>query len=97
MPERYARKQAVSRFCEGKEAGQSVCVENPCTIEMAINKVRWNQHVHSSVYGKCTKRDKRSVIKEEEQISVKAVQESATPGSDIKSLRGETASTSESL
>ena len=71
LPERYARKQAVSRFCEGlldKEAGLSVSVDDPPTIEMAINKVRRYQHVHSSVYGKSGKRDKRSAIREEEQI-----------------------------
>ena len=98
LPERYARRQAVSRFCEGlldREAGLSVSVDDPPTIEIAINKVRRYQHVHSSVYGKSGKRDKRSAIRDEEQISVKAVQESAAQASDIKSIRGESAGTSE--
>ena len=64
----------------------------------AINngyKVRWYQHVHSSVYSNPAKGDKKTDIIEEEQYSVKAVQERAAADSDLKYLRGETASTVE--
>ena len=42
LQDRYARKQAVTKSCEGlldNKAGLSVCVDNPCITEMAINKV----------------------------------------------------------
>ena len=51
--------------------------------------------MHSSVYSNPAKRDKKTDIIEEEQYSVKAVQERAAPDSDVKYLRGETASTIE--
>ena len=39
-----------------------VCVDMPCITEMAVDKMRWYQHVHSFFNGKPTKWDRKTVI-----------------------------------
>lgn len=47
MPDGRMYNMAVVRFCQGltdRDAGASVCNQQPVSIESAINKVRWFQH-----------------------------------------------------
>ena len=54
LPEHFSNRQAVSKFCEGlvdKEAGFTVAMSKPSTIEEAMSGIRWYQHLHQSAYG----------------------------------------------
>ena len=54
LPEHYANRQAVVRFCQGladNDAGHHVCMKEPRTIEDALNGVKWYQYVHQSMFG----------------------------------------------
>ena len=81
LPEKHSNQQAVIRFCQGlldKEAGQHVCTLKPCSVEDAIDKVRWYQHVHQAIYGKS--RSKRCTRDHEEKAAnVYSVQENRGP------------------
>jgi len=55
LPDKFCAEQAVNRFCQGmvdKEAGHHVCMQEPHTVQQAIQLVRKYQQVHSAMYGK---------------------------------------------
>ena len=63
LPESYANQQAVVRFCQGllnKEVASQVSIKEPASMEDAINKVRWGQHVQQAVFGKKKERNRKS-------------------------------------
>ena len=62
LPEHYSNSQAVVRFCQGltdKEAGHHVCIQEPKSMEQALNGIKWYQYVHQSMYTG-TRRDSQS-------------------------------------
>ena len=62
LPEHYSNSQAVVRFCQGltdKEAGHHVCIQEPKSMEQALNGIKWYQYVHQSIYTG-TRRDSQS-------------------------------------
>jgi hypothetical protein len=55
VPEDYATEQSVSRFCQGmldKDAGQHVFLQEPGSVQKAMQMVRKYQQVHNAMYGK---------------------------------------------
>jgi hypothetical protein len=51
--EDYATTQLVYRFCQGlvdKKAALHVGSQNPGTLEVALEKVQWFQHMRQAVY-----------------------------------------------
>ena len=53
LPEQYSNSQAVVRFCQGltdKEASHHVCMQEPKSMEQALNGIKWYQYVHQSIY-----------------------------------------------
>ena len=53
VPEQFANKQTIIRFCQGlidKEAGHQVGTKDPKSTEEAMNSVKWYQYVHQSMY-----------------------------------------------
>ena len=63
LPESYANQQAVVRFCQGlldKDVASQVSIKEPASMEDAINKVRWGQHVQQAVFGKKKERNRKS-------------------------------------
>ncbi|XP_060602282.1 uncharacterized protein LOC132755437 [Ruditapes philippinarum] len=65
LPEYYSNRQTVSKFCEGlvdKDAAVAVAMDRPSTMEEAMNKVHWYQHLHQSVYGRSKKRASKEVF-----------------------------------
>ena len=80
LPEHYSNSQAV-RFCQGltyKEAGHHVCMQEPKSIEQALNGIKWYQYVHQSMYTE-TRRDPQS-HKYDEPANIYQVSETSTRG-----------------
>ena len=53
LPEHYSNSQAVVRFYQGltdKEASHHVCMQEPKSMEQALNGIKWYQYVHQSMY-----------------------------------------------
>ena len=53
LPDEYCCKQAVQRFCEGMldgEAGHSVILQEPITLEQAVKRTRLFQHTKTACY-----------------------------------------------
>ena len=63
LPESYANQKAVVRFCQGllnKDVATQVSIKEPASMEDAIYKVRWGQHVQQAVFGKKKERNRKS-------------------------------------
>ena len=63
LPEEYAYKQAILRFCLGctnKEAGEAAANKRPTSMGEAIDSVKWAIHTHSAIHGR--RREVRQVI-----------------------------------
>ena len=81
LPEHYSNSQAVVRFCQGltdKEAGHHVCIQEPKSIEQALNGIKWYQYVHQSMYTG-TRRDSQS-HEYDEPANIYQVSETPTRG-----------------
>ncbi|XP_052224997.1 serine/arginine repetitive matrix protein 2-like [Dreissena polymorpha] len=73
LPEDHMRFVAISRFCQGcndREAAKHACLENPSSMEEALNLVKQHQYISLAVDGKKNRRGR-------EGISVNAVQASS--------------------
>ena len=81
LPEHYSNSQAVVRFCQGltdKEAGHHVCIQEPKSMEQALNGIKWYQYVHQSMY---TGRRRDSLSHEyDEPANIYQVSETSTRG-----------------
>ena len=81
LPEHYSNSQAVVRFCQGltdKEAGHHVCIQEPKSMEQALNGIKWYQYVHQSMYTG-TRRDSQS-HEYDEPANIYQVSETPTRG-----------------
>ena len=81
LPEHYSNSQAVVRFCQGltdKEAGHHVCIQEPKSMEQALNGIKWYQYVHQSMYTG-THRDSQS-HEYDEPANIYQVSETPTRG-----------------
>ena len=81
LPEHYSNSQAVVRFCQGltdKEAGHHVCIQEPKSMEQALNGIKWYQYVHQSMYTG-TRRDSQS-HEYDEPANIYQVSETSTRG-----------------
>ena len=81
LPEHYSNSQAVVRFCQGltdKEAGHHVCIQEPKSMEQALNGIKWYQYVHQSMYTG-TNRDSQS-HEYDEPANIYQVSETPTRG-----------------
>ena len=81
LPEHYSNSQAVVRFCQGltdKEAGHHVCIQEPKSMEQALNGIKWYQYVHKSMYTG-THRDSQS-HEYDEPANIYQVSETPTRG-----------------
>ena len=81
LPEHYSNSQAVVRFCQGltdKEAGHHVCIQEPKSMEQALNGIKWYQYVHQSMYTG-THRDSQS-REYDEPANIYQVSETPTRG-----------------
>ena len=81
LPEHYSNSQAVVRFCQGltdKEAGHHVCIQEPKSMEQALNGIKWYQYVHQSMYTG-TRRDSQS-HEYDEPANIYKVSETSTRG-----------------
>ena len=81
LPEHYSNSQAVVRFCQGltdKEAGHHVCIQEPKSMEQALNGIKWYQYVHQSMYTG-TRRDSQSQ-EYDEPVNIYQVSETPTRG-----------------
>lgn len=93
LPEHYSNRQAVIKFCEGltdKDAGLAVALDKPSTMEQAMNKIRWFQHLHQSVYGRSKKRTSKETA--DDSASVRAVQGTSSEGAQAKATPSQTSS-----
>ena len=87
LPEHYSNSQAVVRFCQGltdKEAGHHVCIQEPKSMEQALNGIKWYQYVHQSMYTG-TRRDSQS-HQYDEPANIYQVSETPTRGERSLSL-----------
>ena len=60
LPEDHLKKEAIARFCQGctdKEAAKHACLEQPETMEEALNLVKHHQYISQAVDGKKAKRE----------------------------------------
>lgn len=83
--EYYSNRQAVIKFCEGltdKDAGLAVAMDKPSTMEQAMNKIRWFQHLHQSMYGRSKKRTSKETA--DDSATVCAVQGTSSEGAQAK-------------
>ena len=81
LPEHYSNSQAVVRFCQGltdKEARHHVCIQEPKSMEQALNGIKWYQYVHQSMYTG-THRDSQS-HEYDEPANIYQVSETPTRG-----------------
>ena len=81
LPEHYSNSQAVVRFCQGltdKEAGHHVCIQEPKSMDQALNGIKWYQYVHQSMYTG-THRDSQS-HEYDEPANIYQVSETPTRG-----------------
>ena len=81
LAEHYSNSQAVVRFCQGltdKEAGHHVCIQEPKSMEQALNGIKWYQYVHQSMYTG-THRDSQS-HEYDEPANIYQVSETPTRG-----------------
>ena len=81
LPEHFSNSQAVVRFCQGltdKEAGHHVCIQEPKSMEQALNGIKWYQYVHQSMYHE-NRRDCQS-HDNDEPASIYHVSETPTRG-----------------
>ena len=69
------------RFCQGlsdKEAGHHVCIQEPKSMEQALNGIKWYQYVHQSMYTG-TRRDGQS-HEYDEPANIYQISETSTRG-----------------
>ena len=55
LPEEFVASQVVSKFCQGlmdREAGHHVCMNEPASVQEALQMVRKYQQIHSAMFGK---------------------------------------------
>ena len=81
LPEHYSNSQAVVRFCQGltdKEAGHHVCIQEPKSMEQALNGIKWYQYVHQPMYTG-TSRDSQS-HEYDEPANIYQISETSTRG-----------------
>ena len=55
LPEEFVTPQVVNKFCQGlmdREAGHHVCMNEPASVQEALQMVRKYQQVHSAMFGK---------------------------------------------
>jgi hypothetical protein len=86
LPEPYAQKQIVIRFCQGlldKEAGLHISMQRPDTLQEALEAVVWFQHMSETVNG--PSRQKKSTS-DADMINVMAVQETPASNADNSNL-----------
>ncbi|KAH3844511.1 hypothetical protein DPMN_086769 [Dreissena polymorpha] len=73
LPEDHMRLEAISRFCQGcndREAAKHACLENPLSMEEALDLVKQHQYISLAVDGKKNRRGR-------EDVSVNVVQASS--------------------
>ena len=81
LPEHYSNSLDVVRFCQGltdKEAGHHVCMQEPKSMEQALNGIKWYQYVHQSMYTE-NRRDRQS-HEYDDAASIYQVSETPTRG-----------------
>jgi hypothetical protein len=83
VPETYANKQTVTRFCQGlldKAAGLHIIMQRPDSIQEALTAVEWYQHMSTTMNTGSSHSRKSTSQADAEMINVMAVQE--TPRTD---------------
>lgn len=64
LPELNFKQEAIAKFCQGcndKKAAKHACLENPSSMEEALNMVRHHQYISQAVDGKRYKKGKDDV------------------------------------
>ncbi|KAH3789715.1 hypothetical protein DPMN_167902 [Dreissena polymorpha] len=70
LPEDHMRFEAIARFCQGyydKEAAKHACLENPSSIEEALDLVKQHQYISQAVDGK---KNRRGRLQKQRQLSL---------------------------
>lgn len=65
LPEKHCRTEAIAKFCQGcldKDAGKHVCLEQPGSMEVALDRVKHFQCISRAVDGKKKRASEENVV-----------------------------------
>ncbi|XP_052777982.1 uncharacterized protein LOC128215323 [Mya arenaria] len=82
LPEWHLTEEVVHHFCQGctdKEAGKHALTQKPKSLEVAMNTMKYFQHISQAIDGKKGKKPR-------EEVSVNAVQKSAAGTSMLERM-----------